>query len=277
MHKKLAVIAISMVLMGGLAAYADPVDTTSVSFELGCPADSPENTLGPIGYDFLYGFYMDVFARLELEGTISTADKAQIVHFIHAYLSSDFPVSLAINDYKDGQRLVVSFILAKTEKGSVMVMKTNFDAKALKIVADGGDTANIYARTYYVQDGRFVNSRALFDAKKEQELLKAKKDVAEAKNSLADMYLFDEKKGNDSSIEPLLNEALKIAKSDAARLAPLMTLTQYYLSVGDLGKAEPLVIECDGLVKKTKANENIVKFQGFLGEQTILMKVLKPR
>ena len=43
--KKIASIAIVLAFLSGMALNADPVDTTTVSFELGCPPDPAPNTL----------------------------------------------------------------------------------------------------------------------------------------------------------------------------------------------------------------------------------------
>jgi len=274
--KKIASIAIVLAFLSGMALNADPVDTTTVSFELGCPPDPAPNTLKWNDYTFLYDVYMDVFVRFGLTTVLSTVDKAQIVHFVSAYLSFDYPIGFSVADYQDGQRLVVNFLLKKVKEDTMMIMTTNFDVKAMKIVAEGGDRANTYTREYYIRDGKFVNSHALFDAKKEQAWLKAKKDASAPKNSLADMYLFDEKPGNDSRIEPLLRESLKVAEDDAARLAPLMTLAQYYLVSGDIGKADSLMQESDALLEKSKAPENVIGFQKCLKEQLLMMSALQP-
>jgi len=274
--RKIASIAILLILMGGMALCADPVETTTVSFELGCPPDPAPNTLTWNGYTFLYDIYTDVFVVFGLTPKISSSDKAQIVHFLSTYLSFDHPIGFSVADYQDGQRLIVSFLLKKVKEETMMLMTTNYDVKARKIVADGGDMANTYAREYYIQDGKFVNSHARFDAKKEQEWLKAKRDLSAAKNSLADMYLFDENADNDSRIEPLLRESLKAAANDVARIAPLMTLSQYYLASGDMGKAEPVVQESAALIAKNKVAVNVASFQKCLEEQLLMMSALRP-
>jgi hypothetical protein len=274
--KKISGIVIIFTFICGMALNADPVDLTTVPFEFGCPKDAVPNTMNLMSYAFVYDIYMDVFARFELDGKLSTVDKAQVVHFISTYLSFEYPIAFSVLDFQGGQRLIISFRLKKTKEDTVMLMSTNFNVKTLKIVAEGSDMAGTYARLYYIRDGKFVNSNALFDAKKEKELLKAKLDVSVAKNGLADMYIFDERTDNDYRIEALLDESLKAAADDQARIAPLMTLAQYRLATNDIGKAELLVAECDGLSKKGTINENISRFTQFLREQLVMMKALPP-
>jgi hypothetical protein len=204
-------------------------------------------------YNCIHNLYFDIFCTLDLTN-ITLNEKIKIINIINSYLKGDYKIDLYIKKYKFNKDLKISlyepYVMAKDGYNNILLI-TNYDLQNKKVINENESKENVYAKIYEIKNSLFVEMYSIFDEKKEKEY----KDKNN-KNSLADLYLFDEIQDNDLTIEDLLKQ--DIIENDQ-NLFSYFTLVEYFLSKRDFIKAEEVLNESKKAKNKNEKSSNWIK------------------
>jgi outer membrane protein OmpA-like peptidoglycan-associated protein len=190
-------------------------------------------------YNCIHNLYYDIFATLNPEN-ITLIQKTNIMSYICTYLQLDYKIDLYIKNFRLNKDLKISLFesneLAIKGQNNILLV-TNYNVKDNKILTAKDNKENVYKKLYEIKNGLFISANSLFQSEKEKEFISKNN-----KNSLANLYLFDEIVSNDAKIEDLLKKAIS---ENNKNTTGSITLAQYYISKIDFINAERILIDAE--------------------------------
>lgn len=184
---------------------------------------------------FINNIYLDFMVPFGLDRIITDTEYVQIFNELYNDISENFPKRIVFPVNGD-KSLSIIFKSHPLENNMSLLVISNYDAAAGKLVPDDGDLSGCYSRQYIIAEKSLVPGHIFYLKDREMEIKKFME--ASDYNGLADLYLFDHDKSNDREIPVIIASGLK--KTPAGYNSCLLRLTesQYHLFNGKFSSAE---------------------------------------
>jgi hypothetical protein len=234
--KKMKKLLFSLLL---LFVLVPPVSAQIESIEFSLPEEeSSANPYQLEPYYFLHYLYTDVLYFFGLLDELDLPAKTEIFTKLFNNMGAGHPVGVVIKLAGHDEPLRVSYRVFADGDMLLVYMTTNYDYQKEEILKRF--TWECYSQLYYIAGDKLVNDNYIYSEEKE-EIYKVNL------NNLADLYIFDERAGNDHLIEELLLEYINSSYSATSKLVGNLTLAQYYMVMNELEKAQESLAEAEAL------------------------------
>lgn len=184
---------------------------------------------------FVNNIYLDFMVPFGLDRIFTDSDYIQIFNELYNDLSENYQTRIVIPVNGD-RSLSILFKSLPLENGISLLVISNYDMTAKKLLPGDGDLSGCYSRQYIIAGKSLVPGHIFYLKDREKEI---KKFVETSDyNGLADFYLFDHDKSNDREIPAIIASGLK--KTPAGYNSCLLRLTesQYHIFHGKFSSAE---------------------------------------
>lgn len=193
---------------------------------------------------FVNNIYLDFIAPFGLDDHLSEQQIAEIFGELYRDILVNSRKTLVIR-VREGKELTVDFKSYRVKDNISLVVSTNYDMGSMELVPPDGDFSGCYSKQYFIVRGNLVPGYIFYMEDRDAETTKFR-DSADY-NALADFYLFDDNRDNDSSIPEIISRGLK-SSADKYQLCLLrFTEAQYNLFRGKYAEAEVSVSAAEKL------------------------------
>jgi len=191
--------------------------------------ESKSNSYNFDKFIFARNFFADAFYRTDLYKQLSSEEMAQIIETVRQRISQDNAIKFVFPQINKPDAELLFSIQPETKDGPIIILSTNFDQEQRKFTEED---ENHLVRWYFIRDNLVIYRKNLYNNKDEEKFIKEKGDLAE-------LYLFDEIKENNTKVELLINEVLSDKNStDVQKLYAYLYKQEYNFSIGKSKLAE---------------------------------------
>ena len=183
----------------------------------------------------VYYVYMNVIRALDVNDRLGERDIENVITLVIDNLKKNNVVQLQVDKYKgpEGLRVTLRPDFAPKSGKPILLIVSNYNVNTKRVVS-GDDQKDAYGTFFYFAGDKLVKNRYVHEEKNDAELKK------EPVNNRADYYLLDGDPGNDAPGMDLLTKEIEKAGDMPGRAVSYMTLSEYYLLSGKVGKRETM-------------------------------------
>jgi len=188
------------------------------------------NYFGIDDFYFVHQIFADAFYMTDLHKQLNYDEMTSILRAIQNGVTLTEKVTVNVPQKKGIDAKLVFFAKDHPEDGKMFVMLTNFNKSTRSF--DELDEKESLVRWYFIRENKLVYRKDLFTESEEQKKKKGKP------HKLIDYYFFDDNAKNDSQVKELIDDLLNSEESRIEQLYGRLYLGEYWLSEGNLEKAE---------------------------------------
>lgn len=214
-------------------------DTSKHKYQVLKSAANNNKSYKLIPFYFNSFFFESIVYNFNLNKNISNKELRNIAYEIFNSINNNSVSKLIIYDYKNKKDLHFVFNIKKIKNNISIITFSNYNKENEVIHNPKKTCPDCWAMAHFIVDKKLIYSKYVFGKKK----LPHK----DKKTWTANYYLLDEKKDNDNKIEPLLLSDIK-SNNTIEKGWSYIILTQYYLSTGNIKKANKALRKAEKLV-----------------------------
>ena len=206
-------------------------------FVIEAPAQEKRVNLQLQRYNIYHHLHNDIFLFFRQVDRFSAKEEFDIITTLYTNLAEESPVVLKFRNYEDGEDLMIKLQIIPRGEERTILLSSNYDLEAKKLLPEGADPGNAYARLYLPLRGKFIKHTDVYTPAREVEMRR------KSPLDLANFYLMDENPENDERAAEILVNLMETSPDPVVRFIALLSIGQIQLIGNQLARATEILEE----------------------------------